>query len=63
MVSTQILAAAIFPNVMDSVFLSSPNSYVLTLSVKVFGDDGLWETAGARWSHEAGTLMVGLVAS
>ena len=48
MVSTQILAGAIFPNVMDSVFLSSPNSYVLTLSVKVFGDDGLWEITGAR---------------
>ena len=63
MVSTQILAAAVFPNVMDSVFLSFANSYVLTLSVKVFGDNGLWETVGARWSHEAGTLMIGLVAS
>ena len=48
MVSTQILAAAVFPNVMDSVFLSFANSYVLTLSVKVFGDNGLWETVGAR---------------
>ena len=59
---TSLLENSPFSPVTDWMCVSSQNSYIEALTSNVvIWRWGLWEVTGVRWSHEGGTLRMGLV--